>query len=129
MSVVALPFLVKKLTSGSAQSRGDLHYRQSTSTVIDMLFLTPALPQSKLWCTYHAKVEENLDITLKDLGVDYVDLYLIHWPVPMNPNGNHPMFPKKEDGSRDVLTKHSVEKDTWKSMEAVYKSGKAKGTA
>jgi len=81
---------------------------------------------SKLWCTYHSRVEENLDITLKDLGVNNVDLYLIHWPIPMNPNGNDPKFPTKEDKSRDIDIKHSVEKDTWKAMEAVYKSGKAK---
>ena len=28
---------------------------------------------SKLWSTYHRKVEEALDITLKNLGVDYLD--------------------------------------------------------
>lgn len=44
------------------------------------LFIT-----SKLWLTYlnPSKCEENLNITLKNLGTDYVDLYLIHWPVPM----------------------------------------------
>ena len=25
---------------------------------------------------------EALDASLKDLGTDYVDLYLMHWPVP-----------------------------------------------
>jgi glycerol 2-dehydrogenase (NADP+) len=43
---------------------------------------------TKLWCTYHTRVEENLDMSLKSLGLDYVDLYLMHWPVAMNPNGN-----------------------------------------
>src|SRR5260221_4515514 len=28
---------------------------------------------SKIWCTYHRKVEENTDQILKNLGVDYVD--------------------------------------------------------
>lgn len=42
---------------------------------------------TKLWCTYHSRVEQNLDMSLKSLGVDYVDLYLVHWPVCMNPNG------------------------------------------
>lgn len=38
---------------------------------------------SKLWNTYHRKPEECLDEGLKKLGLDYVDLYLVHWPVPM----------------------------------------------
>ena len=42
---------------------------------------------TKLWCTYHTRVEEGLTTSLKKLGLDYVDLYLIHWPVPMNDKG------------------------------------------
>lgn len=70
---------------------------------------------TKLWCkflqtsspwsnadmcigTFHSRAEENLDKSLKSLGLDYVDLYLMHWPVPMNPNGNHPNIPKASHG-------------------------------
>lgn len=37
----------------------------------------------KLWNTRHAPgdVEPALDRTLRDLGTDYLDLYLMHWPV------------------------------------------------
>ena len=82
---------------------------------------------SKLWCTFHQTglPEKCLDQTLKNLGLDYIDLWLMHWPVPMNPNGNHPFFPKHDDGSRDLDTKWSYV-DTWKGMEAVQKSGKVK---
>lgn len=45
---------------------------------------------SKLWGTFHSRAEEAVDISLKDLGVDYLDLYLMHWPVPMNPKGGLP---------------------------------------
>ncbi|EXJ90433.1 alcohol dehydrogenase, partial [Capronia coronata CBS 617.96] len=38
---------------------------------------------TKLWNTKHdpKDVEGALDQSLKDIGVDYVDLYLIHWPL------------------------------------------------
>lgn len=49
---------------------------------------------TKLWNTYHRKAEECIDQSLKSLGLDYVDLWLMHWPVPMNGNGNHPLLPK-----------------------------------
>ena len=39
---------------------------------------------SKVWNTYHRTPEKCLDEGLKRLGLDYVDLYLIHWPVPMS---------------------------------------------
>jgi diketogulonate reductase-like aldo/keto reductase len=44
---------------------------------------------TKLWCTYHSRAEEALDKSLKSLGLDYVDLYLMHWPVAMNPKGDY----------------------------------------
>ena len=31
---------------------------------------------SKLWCTWHSRVEESLDQTLKNLGTDYLDCEL-----------------------------------------------------
>lgn len=42
---------------------------------------------TKLWCTFHGRVEEGLKNSLERLGLDYVDLYLMHWPVPMSATG------------------------------------------
>lgn len=40
---------------------------------------------SKLWCTDHAPehVEPALRRTLSDLGLSYVDAYLVHFPIPL----------------------------------------------
>ncbi|GAN04526.1 D-xylose reductase [Mucor ambiguus] len=40
---------------------------------------------SKLWNNYHNKahVRAAIDRTLKDMELDYVDLYIIHFPVPL----------------------------------------------
>ncbi|RFC42911.1 MAG: D-xylose reductase [Verrucomicrobia bacterium] len=40
---------------------------------------------SKLWNTYHAAkhVRSACERTLHDLGVDFLDLYLVHFPIPL----------------------------------------------
>lgn len=80
---------------------------------------------TKLWNTFHRKAEQGLDQSLKSLGLDYVDLLLMHWPVPMNREGNHPLLPTLPDGSRD-LDKEWSYTQTWHEMEKLLKTGKVK---
>ncbi|EON97060.1 putative d-galacturonic acid reductase protein [Phaeoacremonium minimum UCRPA7] len=80
---------------------------------------------TKIWATYTTRVELGLEKSLKNLGLDYVDLLLVHWPVLANPEGNDDKFPKLPDGSRDMIRSHN-HVDTWKQMEAVLETGKTK---
>ena len=43
----------------------------------------------------------------------------------IDPKGNHPLFPKHPDGSRDLDSSMS-HVDTWKNMEKLLKTGKTK---
>ncbi|KAF2401340.1 Aldo/keto reductase [Trichodelitschia bisporula] len=50
------------------------------------------VPRSEIWITtkldnpWHKRVEEGITSSLQSLGVDYVDLYLMHWPSSTDPN-------------------------------------------
>ncbi|KAL1958595.1 hypothetical protein VTO42DRAFT_4192 [Malbranchea cinnamomea] len=79
---------------------------------------------SKLWNNKHHPddVEPALDVTLKNLGVDYLDLYLIHWPSAFA-RGDE-LFPKDSQGNSKTEKIDYV--DTYKAMEKLQKSGKTK---
>jgi len=78
------------------------------------LFIT-----TKVWGTYHRKPEANLDESLASLGLDYVDLLLVHWPVPLEGGGEK--IPLRADGSRAIDEEWSPEQ-TWGLMEKIPKS-------
>ncbi|KAL4901551.1 hypothetical protein BDW74DRAFT_181562 [Aspergillus multicolor] len=80
---------------------------------------------SKLWNTDHPNVKEGLQKTLDALGTDYLDLYLIHWPVRLVPNETSALLPTNPDGTRSVDRSWSMS-STWAQMEEIYRSGKAK---
>jgi len=75
---------------------------------------------SKLWNDAHQKdqVEPALKQTLSDLGIEYLDLFLIHWPVVLKPEVG---FPRKGD---DLLSLNEVPiSETWAGMEGVEQEG------
>ncbi|XP_015350639.1 aldo-keto reductase family 1 member C4-like isoform X2 [Marmota marmota marmota] len=79
---------------------------------------------SKLWSTFHHPnlVQSCLERSLKKLRFDYVDLYLIHFPIAMKPGEE--LYPKDENGkiiydSLDLCA-------TWEAMEKCKDAGLAK---
>jgi diketogulonate reductase-like aldo/keto reductase len=85
----------------------------------DDIFLT-----SKLWCTFHHPdlIQQNLERSLEKLNLDYVDLYLIHYLVSMNPGEE--LFPTDEHG-KSIFDKVDL-CATWEAMEKCKDAGLAK---
>ncbi|MCO5584317.1 hypothetical protein L7F22_038241 [Adiantum nelumboides] len=84
---------------------------------------------SKLWNTFHGdKVEVGLDATLKDLGVDYLDLFLMNWPVAFsNPNASQIPAIKSQGGHPVEDAKLSQDlAATWLKMEEMVQKGKVR---
>ena len=78
---------------------------RATGIARDEIFVT-----TKHWVTMrgYEKATEAIDISLKNLGLDYLDLYLIHWPCV-------------EKVSPDWK---EINAGTWKAFEDAYKNGK-----
>jgi len=75
---------------------------------------------SKLWCNALGRdlVEPALRRTLADLQLDWLDLYLIHWPVPIRPGVAFP------SSAQDLLPPDdALIRSTWEGMEAVLEEG------
>ncbi|KAM0190641.1 hypothetical protein ACHAPQ_007610 [Fusarium lateritium] len=80
---------------------------------------------SKLWNTHQDNASEGLQKTLDALGTDYLDLYLIHWPVRLVANETSELLPVNPDGTRSV-DRSWKQSETWRQMEELYSSGKVK---
>ena len=77
------------------------------------LFIT-----SKLWNNFHApeQVEPAIAKSLKDLQLEYLDLYLIHWPIAFRN--------EQAKTADDLISLDEIPlTDTWKAMERVKEYG------
>jgi alcohol dehydrogenase (NADP+) len=97
--------------------------------ILDEIFKSGFLKRKDLWITskvwndMHDNIIESCKKSLKDLKLDYLDLYLVHWPFP----NFHP--PHCDVTSRSPNAKPYIHENymkTWRQMEQLVKEGLVK---
>eukprot|EP00108_Taenia_solium_P009083 TsM_000353300 transcript=TsM_000353300 gene=TsM_000353300 len=80
---------------------------------------------TKLWCDKHAPedVRKACELSLKNLGLQYLDLYLIHFPASFRVKEGFSFV--INDPNSVVFEYHKLE-DTWKAMEELVSAGLVK---
>lgn len=84
---------------------------------------------SKLWNTYHHREHVPLACqrTLDDLGLDYLDLYLIHFPISLPFVPFEERYPPEWTGNSGTMSIDPVPyRETWEAMETLVEAGKVK---
>ncbi|KAJ5631049.1 uncharacterized protein N7484_011149 [Penicillium longicatenatum] len=100
----------------------------------DFLKANPSVKRSdifvctKVWNHLHRydDVLWSVKDSLKRLKLDYVDLYLVHWPIAAEKDGQEK--PKIGPDGKYVILKDLTEnhQETWSAMEKLYEEGLAK---
>lgn len=87
---------------------------------------------SKLWNTFHAKehVEEAARKSLSDLGIERMDLYLIHFPIALEYVPIADRYPpdwiaNPDDANPEMRLAKVPLHETWAGMETVHDAGLA----
>lgn len=69
------------------------NYLQSSEYSRESLFIT-----TKAWPSQYRDLEKACNDSLKRLKTDYIDLYLLHWPIAFKPtNTDLPMYTSTPD--------------------------------
>lgn len=77
---------------------------------------------SKVWNDMHGpgKVIESCKKSLSDLGLDYLDLFLVHWPFP-NSHAKGVTVDSRDPNAKPYI--HEAYMQTWAQMETLYDQG------
>ena len=75
---------------------------------------------SKVWNDKHKQVVESCKQSLSDLQLDYLDLYLVHWPFP---NFHAPKCDVTARQPNSVPYIHKEYMNTWAQMESLVENG------
>uniref|UniRef100_K1PVE5 Aldo-keto reductase family 1 member B10 n=1 Tax=Magallana gigas TaxID=29159 RepID=K1PVE5_MAGGI len=98
-------------------------YIKSGKVKREDLFIVTKLPMIHMEPTL---VKRSIELSLKKLQLDFVDLYLIHFPVALSYDGDDEnTFPRTEDGKWKIAEKSDL-LETWKAMEELVDLGLTK---
>ncbi|KAH8706933.1 NADP-dependent oxidoreductase domain-containing protein [Phaeosphaeriaceae sp. PMI808] len=102
--------------------------------VSDFLASTPNVKRqdlficTKVWQHLHEpdEVKWSFENSLEKLKMDYIDLFLVHWPIAAESNDSR--MPKIGADRKYVIKKDLTEnpQPTWRAMEELNRSGKAR---
>jgi len=97
--------------------------KANTSVKREDLFIT-----TKVWNHLHEPEEVKWSVasSLEKLGLEYIDLFLVHWPIAAETDEKH--LPKIGADGKYIIKKELTEnpEPTWRAMEDILASGKAR---
>lgn len=83
---------------------------------------------TKVWNHLHEpeEVKWSFENSLKNFGLEYIDIFLVHWPIAAERDDNYD--PKIGADGKYVIKKDLTEncEPTWRAMEEIAQSGKAR---
>ncbi|KAI1099601.1 Aldo/keto reductase [Jackrogersella minutella] len=83
---------------------------------------------TKVWNHLHEpdEVKWSLDNSLQNFGLDYIDLFLVHWPIAAEHDDKN--MPKIGSDGKYIIKKGLTEnpEPTWRAMEELYEAKKAR---